>query len=84
MIAATLPIGLTLTPEAKEGFYKALSVLLHSHSRLAQAEYHRNPRYNSSHFSHIAEEGMVKAMQDHLGINLIDFMNHYGDKANAG
>jgi hypothetical protein len=36
---------------------------INSHSRLAQAEYHRDPSYNSSHFSHIVEEEMIKEVQ---------------------
>ena len=33
--------------------------LMHSHSRLAQAEYERNPAYNDSHFSAMAEQALI-------------------------
>lgn len=33
--------------------------LMHSHSRLSQAEYERNPAYNDSHFSAMAEQALV-------------------------
>lgn len=34
--------------------------LMHSHSRLSQAEYERNPAYNDSHFSAMAEQAIAK------------------------
>ena len=38
-----------------------------SHSKLAQAEYKRNDSYNNTHFSHIAEEKMIREL-DRLGL----------------
>jgi len=34
-----------------------------SHSRLAQAEYDRNPSYNNEHFAHKAEEKVSKELE---------------------
>ena len=36
--------------------------LARSHSKLAQAEYNRDPSYNDSHFSHKAEETLISFM----------------------
>jgi hypothetical protein len=41
--------------------------LISSHSRLAQAEYNRNPAYNSSHFSAVAEDAIIAELQS-IGI----------------
>ncbi|MDD3289216.1 MAG: hypothetical protein PHX43_09505 [Alphaproteobacteria bacterium] len=38
--------------------------LIASHSKLSQAEYNRNPAYNNTHFSHIAEESIIKELRD--------------------
>lgn len=38
--------------------------LISSHSNLSQAEYNRNPAYNNTHFSHIAEEAIIKELHD--------------------
>lgn len=35
---------------------------MHSHSRLSQAEYNRNPAYNIDHFACKAETAMVEDM----------------------
>lgn len=59
-------------------FNEALAALLSSHSKLAAAEYDRNPRYNNMHFSHIAEDLMINAMQECAGIEIIDFMRDHG------
>lgn len=40
-----------------------------SHAKLASAEYNRNMGYNSSHFSHKAEEHFIALMNKH---NLMD------------
>lgn len=40
-----------------------LADLLASHSKLAQAEYDRNPAYNNSHFSYKAEDRVVEYLQ---------------------
>jgi hypothetical protein len=37
--------------------------LLRSHSKLAQAEYDRNPSYNDSHFSYKAEEKVIEYLE---------------------
>jgi len=37
--------------------------LISSHSKLAQAEYNRNPAYNNTHFSYIAEEAIIKELE---------------------
>ena len=37
--------------------------ILNSHSKLAQAEYNRNPGYNNTHFSHIAEYKMIAELE---------------------
>ena len=51
---------------------KILFELLNSHSKLLQAEYKRNPSYNNTHFSHIAEDKMVKELER---VNcLVDFL----------
>jgi len=39
--------------------------LMESHSKLAEAEYKRNPSYNTEHFSYIAEEELVKYLQEY-------------------
>ena len=41
-----------------------LFALAKSHSKLAQAEYNRNPSYNNEHFSHVAEGGLIKFLKD--------------------
>ena len=41
---------------------KTLFQLMHSHSRLAQAEYLRNPAYNDSHFSAVAEHSLIESL----------------------
>ena len=40
-----------------------LADLLASHSKLAQAEYDRNPAYNDSHFSHKTESRAIDYLQ---------------------
>ena len=42
---------------------EVLFELISSHAFLAEAEYNRNPGYNDTHFSHIAEEAIVKELQ---------------------
>ena len=42
---------------------KVLLCLMESHSILAQAEYERNPGYNNEHFSHKAEEKILKYLE---------------------
>ena len=46
---------------------KVLFQMLTSHDKLSQAEHKRNPAYNSTHFSHIAEEKMIVELEK-LGI----------------
>ena len=41
-----------------------LFTLAKSHSKLAQAEYNRNLSYNNEHFSHIAEEKLIKFLKE--------------------
>jgi len=53
--------------------------LMHSHSKLAQAEYERNPAYNNSHYSHKAEI----AITNELDKNLINQYFDYVDKMDA-
>lgn len=50
--------------------------LANSHSKLAQAEYNRNPAYNDTHFSHKAEIALINYLQE-VGLEreLYDFMN---------
>lgn len=38
--------------------------LMHSHSRLAQTEYDRNPAYNDNHFSACAEHAIINELAD--------------------
>jgi hypothetical protein len=45
-----------------------------SHSKLAQAEYNRNPCYNDTHFSHRAEEAFLKFLKEHDLTN--DFLQY--------
>ena len=42
---------------------KVLFQLIHSHSRLAEAEYARNPAYNDSHFANKAEFALIDTLQ---------------------
>ena len=58
---------------------KLLFQLMHSHTRLAQAEYHRNPAYNDSHFSAQAEHALVV-----LHPNVIDEYFNYVTKEVQG
>lgn len=37
---------------------------IQSHSRLSQREYDRNPGYNNSHFSHVAEVSIIKELEE--------------------
>jgi len=46
---------------------KVLFQLAASHSRLAQAEYNRDPGYNDQHFSHKAEDALIKESHE-IGI----------------
>lgn len=46
---------------------KVLFTILKSHNLLSQAEYNRNPGYNNTHPSHIAEEKMIVELEK-LGI----------------
>ncbi len=48
---------------------EVLFQLIASHSRLAQAEYNRNPGYNNEHFSHIVEDVIIKELTE---IGLLD------------
>lgn len=45
-----------------------------SHSRLAQAEYNRNPQYNDTHFSHKAE---MRIMETFKLLGVLDEFLHY-------
>lgn len=51
---------------------QVLFKLMHSHSRLAQAEYHRNPSYTDSHFSAAAEIEISQRLS-------VDIMGEYFD-----
>jgi len=52
-----------------------LFALIASHSKLSQAEYHRNPKYNNTHFSYKAEEAMLEELQKkNLRNDLFDYM----------
>ena len=53
---------------------KILFELLKSHSKLAQAEYNRNPKYNNSHFSYITEDAMIAELK-RIGV-LDEFFNY--------
>lgn len=55
---------------------KVLFQLMHSHSKLAQAEYERNPAYNDSHFSAKAEQ----AITNDLPSDMINAYFDYVDK----
>ena len=59
---------------------EVLFQLMHSHSRLAQAEYERDKAYNDSHFSAIAEIGITKD----LGIKEIREYFDYVDLVTKG
>ena len=48
----------------KENFKQVLFKLMNSHSKLAEAEYKRNPGYNNQHFSHEAEEAVIKYLEE--------------------
>ena len=48
-----------------EAVKKILLVLAKSHSRLSQAEYNRNQKYNDSHFSAIAEHKLLDYLNEH-------------------
>lgn len=50
--------------------------LMHSHSRLSQAEYERNPAYNDSHFAAQAEQAII----NELAANTINDFFEYVDK----
>ena len=54
---------------------QVLFSLMYSHSRLAQAEYCRNPAYNDSHYSHMAET----AIANDLLANIVDEYFDYVD-----
>lgn len=54
---------------------QVLFSLMYSHSRLAQAEYHRNPSYNDTHYSHMAET----ALASELSANIVDEYFNYVD-----
>ena len=54
--------------------------ILHSHSRLAQAEYERNPAYTCDHFSHKAEIATLGI----LGTDLLnEFFNYVEEHSEA-
>jgi hypothetical protein len=42
---------------------QVLFQLMHSHTRLAEAEYARNPAYNDSHFANQAEWALLGSLQ---------------------
>ena len=46
-------------------FEKIFIGLVKSNYRLGQAEYNRNPSYNSQHFHHKAEQNMIEYLQEH-------------------
>lgn len=53
--------------------------MMHSHSRLSQAEYERNPAYNDSHFSAMVETALV----DDLPPEVVNEYFDYVDKQEA-
>jgi predicted amidophosphoribosyltransferase len=54
---------------------KVLFRLMHSHSMLAQAEYHRNPAYNDSHFSAVAETGIAQQLNAEIVNEYFNFVD---------
>lgn len=49
--------------------------LMHSHSRLSQAEYERNPAYNDSHFSAMAETALVNDLPPEVVNEYFDWVD---------
>lgn len=49
--------------------------LMHSHSRLSQAEYERNPAYNDSHFSAMAEQALVNDLPPEVVNEYFDYVD---------
>ena len=54
---------------------EVLFSLMHSHSRLAQAEYERNPAYNDSHFSAMAEQALVNDLSPEVVNEYFDYVD---------
>ncbi len=49
--------------------------LMHSHSRLSQTEYERNPAYNNSHFSAMAEQALVNDLPSEVVNEYFDWVD---------
>lgn len=49
--------------------------LMHSHSRLSQAEYERNPAYNDSHFSAMAEQALINDLSPEAVNEYFDYVD---------
>ena len=49
--------------------------LMHSHSRLSQAEYERNPAYNDSHFSAMAEQAIANDLPPEVVNEYFDYVD---------
>lgn len=53
---------------------------MHSHSRLSQAEYARNPAYNDSHFSAMAETALVNDLPPEVVNEYFDYVDEQEKK----
>ena len=62
-------------------FRTLLFELLDSHSKLSQAEYNRNPSYNDTHFSYIAEHNILEYLKE---IGEFDSLMRYLTERNGG
>lgn len=54
---------------------QVLFQILHSHQRLAQAEYERNPAYNNDHFSYKAEIATLVVLDAKLIKEYFDYVD---------
>ena len=50
--------------------------LMYSHSRLSQAEYERNPAYNDSHFSAMAETALINDLPPEVVNEYFDYVDN--------
>lgn len=49
--------------------------LMRSHSSLSQAEYERNPAYNNSHFSAMAEQALINDLPPEVINEYFDWLD---------
>jgi hypothetical protein len=48
---------------------------MHSHSRLSQSEYERNPAYNDSHFSAMVEQALINDLSAEVVNEYFDYVD---------